>query len=186
MMELTFSVQTKIQKPVSEVFDAVYNPRKLSGYFTTDSDGPLDEGKTAMWTFGDVAGQTIAFPVRVKKTVPNKLIRFAWEASEGVYDAKTGKLPQPAGLLSELLWLDAHELLPEGIPAARNSSSEGVFLGRISAHVLYRFPFACEPRPAFFGAAVLLLVVAGFFAATGFFAAVRSRTESSLPNSLGT
>jgi uncharacterized protein YndB with AHSA1/START domain len=97
MMELTFSVQTKIQKPVREVFDAVYDPEKLSGYFTTDSDGPLDEGMTASWTFGDVAGQTIAVPVKVSKTVPNKLIRFAWEASEGVYDAKAGTVPHPAG-----------------------------------------------------------------------------------------
>jgi len=33
-MELKFQVQTKIQKPVAEVFDAVQNPEKLSGYFT--------------------------------------------------------------------------------------------------------------------------------------------------------
>ena len=33
-MELKFKVQTKIQKPVAEVFDAVYSPEKLSGYFT--------------------------------------------------------------------------------------------------------------------------------------------------------
>ena len=46
-MELRFTVQIKIQKPVNEVFDAVYNPKKLSGYFTTGgSDGPLDPGKT--------------------------------------------------------------------------------------------------------------------------------------------
>jgi hypothetical protein len=53
-MELRFTVQTKIQKPVSEVSDAVYNPKKLSNYFTTGgADGPLDEGKTVMWSFID-------------------------------------------------------------------------------------------------------------------------------------
>ncbi len=53
-MDLTFPVQTKIQKPVNEVFDAVYNPKKLSKYFTTGgADGPLDEGKTVMWSFTD-------------------------------------------------------------------------------------------------------------------------------------
>src|SRR6266536_964700 len=34
-MDLSFTVQTKIQKPVNEVFDAVHNPKKLSGYFTS-------------------------------------------------------------------------------------------------------------------------------------------------------
>jgi len=35
--------------------------------------------------------------VRVQKMVPNKLIRFLWPASEGIYDAKTGAMPQPGG-----------------------------------------------------------------------------------------
>ena len=34
-MELKFEVQAKIKRPISDVFDAVYNPNKLSGYFTT-------------------------------------------------------------------------------------------------------------------------------------------------------
>lgn len=48
-MQLRFTVQTKIQKPVQEVFQAVYRPEKLSGYFTTGgTDGPLDEGKRVL------------------------------------------------------------------------------------------------------------------------------------------
>jgi uncharacterized protein YndB with AHSA1/START domain len=35
--------------------------------------------------------------VKVKKVVRNKLIQFSWEASEGVYDAKTGQMPTGAG-----------------------------------------------------------------------------------------
>ncbi len=97
-MELKFQVQTKIQKPVQEVFDAVYNPKKLSSYFTTGgSDGPLDEGKTVLWTFADIGGQSVTVPVKVRKMVPNKLIVFLWAASEGVYDPKTGSVPRPAG-----------------------------------------------------------------------------------------
>ena len=80
-MELKFQVQTRIQKPVSEVFDAVYNPRKLEGYFTTKSaSGTLVEGTTVMWEFADHPG---AFPVHVKKVVPNELIAFGWEAGDG-------------------------------------------------------------------------------------------------------
>ena len=97
-MELQFTVQTKVRKPVKEVFDAVYSPEKLSGYFASGgSDGPLDEGKTVLWTFSDNPGQEMKVPVKVQKMVKNKLIRFSWAASEGVYDPKTGSMPQPGG-----------------------------------------------------------------------------------------
>jgi uncharacterized protein YndB with AHSA1/START domain len=97
-MELRFAVQTKIQKPLTEVFDAVYSPKKLSAYFTSGgSDGPLDEGKTVLWTFSDHPGENVTVPVKVQKIVKNKLIRFAWAASEGSYDPKAGSMPQPGG-----------------------------------------------------------------------------------------
>ena len=97
-MDLSFTVQTKIQKPVNEVFDAVYNPKKLSSYFTTGgADGPLDEGKTVLWKFNDVGNKIVTAPVKVQKVVRNRLIQFSWEASEGVYDAKTGSMPGPGG-----------------------------------------------------------------------------------------
>lgn len=97
-MELRFSVQTKIQKPVHEVFDAVYNPKKLSVYFTNGgSDGPLDEGKNVLWKFADHGAEAVTVPVQVVKTVKNRSITFRWAASEGVYDPKTGSLPHPGG-----------------------------------------------------------------------------------------
>ena len=96
-MELRFTVQLKIQKPVEEVFDAVYNPEKLSVYFVLDSDCPLDEGKTVLWKTGASLEQFITIPVKVQKMELNKLIRFIWAASEGAYDAKTGEFPHPAG-----------------------------------------------------------------------------------------
>jgi hypothetical protein len=44
-MELKFQVQARIQKPVEEVFDGVYNPAKITKYFATESaSGPLSEG----------------------------------------------------------------------------------------------------------------------------------------------
>ena len=97
-MDLKFTVQLKIRKPVAEVFDAVYNPKKLSKYFTTGgSDGPLDEGKTVMWKFNDVGNKVVEAPVKVEKVIRNKLILFTWEASEGAYDPKTGSMPSSAG-----------------------------------------------------------------------------------------
>jgi len=50
-----------------------------------------------MWSFIDSGVKIPPFPVKVKKVVRNKLIQFSWEASEGVYDAKTGQMPGGAG-----------------------------------------------------------------------------------------
>ena len=36
-------------------------------------------------------------PVRVQRVVHNQLIQFMWAASEGSYDTKSGKYPQPGG-----------------------------------------------------------------------------------------
>jgi uncharacterized protein YndB with AHSA1/START domain len=80
-MQLKFTVQTKIQKPVAEVFDGVRDPEKLSRYFTTGgASGPLEAGKTVIWQFADFPGEV---PVRVKEVVENQLIAFEWDAGGG-------------------------------------------------------------------------------------------------------
>ena len=83
-MELRFQVYGKIRKPVAEVFDAVVNPKKLSGYFTTGgSSGALVPGSTVTWDFADFPG---AFPVHVREVVPERLIELQWQAADGEYD----------------------------------------------------------------------------------------------------
>jgi uncharacterized protein YndB with AHSA1/START domain len=83
-MELRFQVYGKIRKPVAEVFDAVVNPKKLSGYFTTGgSSGALVAGSTVTWDFADFPG---AFPVHVREIVPERLIVLQWQAADGEYD----------------------------------------------------------------------------------------------------
>ena len=82
-MEPKFEIQTRIQKPVAEVFDAVYDPEKLSGYFTNGgAKGKLDEGTTVEWAFADTPGEEIRFPVKVEKTVKNELIVLRWEGTQ--------------------------------------------------------------------------------------------------------
>lgn len=85
-MDLGFKVQTKIQKPVAEVFDAVNDPSKLSGYFTNGgASAPLVEGTTVEWAFADNPGdEKIKFPVQVKKVIPNELIVLGWEGAKGL------------------------------------------------------------------------------------------------------
>ncbi len=85
-MELKFEVYGKIAMPVAAVFDAVTDPKQLSGYFTTGgASGPLREGATVTWSFADFPG---AFPVKVTKLVRNERIELAWEANEGGYDTQ--------------------------------------------------------------------------------------------------
>ncbi|WP_257453692.1 SRPBCC domain-containing protein [Archangium lipolyticum] len=82
-LELRFQVHAKIARPVAEVFDAVYNPKKLSGYFTTNgASAPLDEGTTVTWDFADFPG---AFPVYVRKVERNRFIELEWKAGDGDY-----------------------------------------------------------------------------------------------------
>ena len=85
-MELRFQVYGKIAKPVAEVLDAVYNPSKLSGYFTTGgASAPLVEGSTVTWDFADFPG---AFPVHVRRVEQNRLIELEWKAGDGDYSTR--------------------------------------------------------------------------------------------------
>lgn len=82
-MNLEFTVQTRIQKPVEEVFDAVYNPAKMVKYFPQAGvKGALDEGATAEWTFSHSPDHRDPIKVHVKKMEKNKRIVFEWPANE--------------------------------------------------------------------------------------------------------
>lgn len=74
-MAYEFRVNARMGKPVAEVFDAVVNPQKLSGYFVTTGGGasaPLVEGATVIW-WGDM-------PVEVDEVVKDQRIVFRWGA----------------------------------------------------------------------------------------------------------
>lgn len=80
-MDLKFSVSAHISKPVTEVFEAVADPAKLSNYFTTGgAKGRLETGKTVTWDFHDFPG---AFPVEVVEVVANEKIVLKWQANDG-------------------------------------------------------------------------------------------------------
>lgn len=75
------------------MFDAVYNPKKLSAYFATGgASGPLEEGKTVIWEFSDFPGEA---PVSVKKVIRNELIALEWAAAESKdEDLLANKMPE--------------------------------------------------------------------------------------------
>ena len=74
-MELKFQVQLKIRKPAAEVFDAVVDNRKLSGYFVQTSSGPLAAGSTVIWKFDE---HPVDLEVVVGEVVQNEKIVFEW------------------------------------------------------------------------------------------------------------
>ncbi|MEK2687693.1 SRPBCC domain-containing protein [Bdellovibrio sp. GT3] len=76
-----FEVWIIIQKPVSEVFAAVYDNKKISSYFVTGhASAPLKQGETVEWEFADFPGP---FNVKSKQVVQDKLIMFEWENTTG-------------------------------------------------------------------------------------------------------
>lgn len=80
-MKLEFVVSGRIARPVAEVFEAVVDPKQLSGYFTTGgAKGRLETGSTVWWEFHDFPG---AFPVRVVEVEKDRRIVLRWAASEG-------------------------------------------------------------------------------------------------------
>jgi len=112
-MEFRFQVQTKIQRPVAEVFDAVYNPTKLQQYFTTArASAPLDAGTTVIWGFADYPGE---FPVHVKRCEPNALIVLEWKAMDGDYNTRIEMKFEPLGpnetlvIVGESGWRETEE-----------------------------------------------------------------------------
>ena len=79
-MSHEFTVSGRIARPVAEVFEAVADPRKLSGYFTTGgAQGRLETGATVTWDFHDFPG---AFPVEVVEVVKNEKIVLRWGSAE--------------------------------------------------------------------------------------------------------
>ena len=91
-MELKFEVRAKIARPRAEVFDAVYDPAKLSRYFSTaGASGPLDQGARVVWKFADFPGEVQAL---VKTAIPGERIVIEWAARD--YDeAPDNLLPPP-------------------------------------------------------------------------------------------
>lgn len=80
-MDVKLKVSGRIAKPVHEVFEAVADPKELSGYFTTGgATGRLKTGATVTWDFADFPG---AFPVHVTEVVDDKRIVLKWGAAEG-------------------------------------------------------------------------------------------------------
>jgi len=73
---LEIKTALQVQKPAGEVFEAIVNPEKMSGYFISKGSGPLVEGKIVTWRFPEF---NMEFPVRAGKIINDEYISFYWE-----------------------------------------------------------------------------------------------------------
>ena len=79
-MKPRFEVQVKVQRSLHEVFEAVVNPIKLSGYFVQEASARPTSGSTVQWRFAEAPE---AFPVTFREVVDNQRLRFEWAAEDG-------------------------------------------------------------------------------------------------------
>jgi uncharacterized protein YndB with AHSA1/START domain len=78
MENQTLEIKTGIQvlKPVHEVFEAIVDPAKMTGYFISESNGRMKEGAHLIWRFPEFDEDA---PVRVGKIEEDKYISYYWE-----------------------------------------------------------------------------------------------------------
>jgi uncharacterized protein YndB with AHSA1/START domain len=76
-MARNYTVQTKILRPVAEVFDAVVSSEKLCRYFTSQASSDMTAGSEVRWRWDHYE---IELPVMVDKIVENKLIQLTLDS----------------------------------------------------------------------------------------------------------
>lgn len=72
------NIKYTIQKSVEEVFDAIVNPNKISGYFTSGVQGEFVEGNKIIWEFADFG---VNLQVEILEIKQSQKISFRWDAS---------------------------------------------------------------------------------------------------------
>ena len=74
--DLEVEVALQILKPVNEVFEAIFDPEKMSNYFISESSGRLMEGRQVTWRFPEFEE---GFTISVIKIEQDKYISYTWE-----------------------------------------------------------------------------------------------------------
>ncbi len=73
-----FTVQTKIRRPIEEVFRAIVDPQQLARYFADRADGPLEPNRTVVWHWQEWGD----YPVRVIQSEPPRAIELEWNSTD--------------------------------------------------------------------------------------------------------
>lgn len=74
--QLIAKATIQIQKPVSDVFDAIVDSNKITQYFIGSSTGRIEPDAKLMWTFPEFDE---ICPIAIITARTNQLIEFAWD-----------------------------------------------------------------------------------------------------------
>jgi uncharacterized protein YndB with AHSA1/START domain len=77
-MARNYTVQTRIMRPVADVFNAIISKEKMMKYFVDGASEDLNEGATVRWHWNHYGEN----PVIVKKIVENQLIELTLDSRE--------------------------------------------------------------------------------------------------------
>lgn len=75
-MQLIAKATIQIQKPVSEVFEGIVNPEKMTKYFISESSGRMETGKELIWKFPEFPDE---YPVKKIEIEPGRSVSFVWD-----------------------------------------------------------------------------------------------------------
>ncbi len=77
-MSRNYTVQTKILRPIADVFDAIISSDKLGRYFVNGASSDLTEGAEVVWRWDHYGENTVV----VRKVVQNELIELSLDSRE--------------------------------------------------------------------------------------------------------
>jgi len=75
-MTLTSSASIQIQKPITQVYEAIVNPNHMTNYFISESNGRLETGKELLWKFPEF---TDRYPISNIQVETNRSVSFVWD-----------------------------------------------------------------------------------------------------------
>jgi len=76
MKKVTAKATIGIQKPVSEVFEAIINPEIMQNYFISKGSGSMEADREIFWSFPEYDG---SYALTTKEIIPNEKIVFVWD-----------------------------------------------------------------------------------------------------------
>ena len=80
MKDLNIRTSLQISRSPEEVYEAIVDPRKMTGYFISESTGRMEEGSELKWKFPEFEEW---ITIKVVELVLNEYISFQWEGAKG-------------------------------------------------------------------------------------------------------
>ena len=136
MNQAEIKTNIQIQKPANEVFEAIVNPEKMSGYFLEKGSGRLEEGKAVQWKWPEFDEEAT---IKGEKIEQDKFVSFYWDGAEGVQTLVEIHLEtQTNGDTKVTVFEKSMENNEKGIQWLRgNSEGWGNFLACLKAYLEY-------------------------------------------------